>query len=92
MPPMPGDRPCSVPKDRARRKAHVVNELRTAALAPIRPLVIRPPVMYPDGRAECRTCGAHVRMGGRVGSTAAAWCSVCCTTSVYDTEPTRTAA
>jgi hypothetical protein len=48
--------------------------------------------MFPDGRAECRTCGAHVRLGGRVGSMAAAWCSVCCSTSVYDTEPTRTVA
>ena len=64
-----------------------MNDLRTTE-----PTGIRPPVLFPDGRAECRTCGAHVRLGGRVGSTAAAWCSVCCSTSVYDIAPARTAA
>jgi len=44
-----------------------VNVLKTASPTPV-----RPEVMFSDTRAECRTCGAHVRVGGRVGSVAAA--------------------
>jgi hypothetical protein len=37
-----------------------------------------------EERTECRNCRAHVRIQYRNAYTAAAWCSTCCTTSVYD--------
>jgi len=64
-----------------------VNVLKTASPTPV-----RPEVMFSDTRAECRTCGAHVRVGGRVGSVAAAWCSVCTSISLYDSDPVHAAA
>jgi hypothetical protein len=48
-----------------------------------------PVVLLAEGRVECRTCRAHVRVIARGGHTAAAWCSVCCSTSIYDIEPAR---
>jgi hypothetical protein len=52
----------------------------------------RPQRVFADNRAECRLCGAHVRINYRNAKSAAAWCSVCCTTSVYNLAPTHTVA
>jgi hypothetical protein len=44
--------------------------------------------MFAADRAECRRCRAHVRVIARNELSAIAWCNVCCTTSMYDLEPT----
>jgi hypothetical protein len=51
-----------------------------------------PQQIFSADRAECRKCRAHVRLGYRNARNAAAWCSVCCTTSVYDIAPRPVAA
>jgi hypothetical protein len=53
---------------------------------------LRPQLIFAADRAECRRCRAHVRVIARNTLSAIAWCNVCCTTSIYDLEPTRTAA
>jgi hypothetical protein len=51
-----------------------------------------PQQIFSTDRAKCRKCRAHVRLGYRNAHNAAAWCSVCCTTSVYDIAPRPVAA
>ncbi len=52
----------------------------------------RPQKVFSQDLVECRCCGAHVRLGYSNGRNAAAWCTVCCTTSVYDIAPRTVAA
>ena len=51
-----------------------------------------PQQIFSTDRAECRECRAHVRLAYRNARDAQAWCSVCCTTSVYDLRPRSVAA
>jgi hypothetical protein len=52
-----------------------------------------PETVFTGGvRAECKTCRAHVVITHPEWLRPVAWCSTCCSTSIYATRPTLTAA